>query len=50
MSFLKGILGNGKILEFLQKIDSIKNPEFKMGDFVINGEKWTGFMVREKKQ
>lgn len=37
-----------EIAKLLKIVVKIENPEFKMGEFTIKGEVWTGILIRDK--
>lgn len=49
MSLMK-IFANRDLMKFINKMEKMKNPEFKVSEFELDGKKWIGLLVRDKNE
>lgn len=48
MSLVKILFGNRDLMKFIERLEKIKKPEFKVSEFELDGKKWYGLLVRDK--
>lgn len=48
MMALMKLLANRDLMKFMDKLEKIQNPEFKVSEFELDGKKWIGLLIRDK--
>lgn len=49
MSLMK-IFANRDLMKFINSLEKMKNPEFKISEFELDGKKWIGLLMRDKEE